>query len=94
MSVAFWLKIFGRGRQPIVTRPRPSYRLRTILKEFRSEKMPDEVLFTQRALEILELIGTTEARAVLEQVVETFSPELAAEASSSLQRLEKKNPLP
>ncbi len=62
-------------------------RLEKVLKEFRKEPMPEDLLFLYRAIEVLELVGTKEAQSELNKIAKCGSHGLATEASEALVRM-------
>ena len=63
-------------------------RLNALLEKRRAGDASPQLLASRRAMEILEAIGTAQARSVLEQIVaSTAAPEVVEEAQLSLRRL-------
>jgi hypothetical protein len=64
-------------------------RVSKLLDMIRPENIPEEARFMHRALEVLELASTVEARDLLREIVKNFPPEFSSEAGQSLQRSEE-----
>ena len=80
-------------RRALEDKPSAEVRVRaeSLLKKLDSRQQSAVVVQTLRALEILELIGTSQARAILESTAKgSVSPRVVEEAKASLDRLERR----